>query len=1295
MIPRNSPAREKTFSHPDLHVREWQQKVSELSGAAAATAIQELSRLGVAPDSGFYDSRVTRFTSLILSEPMVPGSGAGNTLRWSGSNAKPSDSAVQDQAWSAVSEFLTRHQPELRLDPSEFGTPRVTALEKGNLIYVYVPRVVGGVLVRNSSIGATINHGNLVLLGLQNWGDITTAVAPAISSEKARAVVAAHAAPLELRFGKEAHLEFIPVSPNDTLSYRLAWIVSVKLTGDSGNWEGLVDAHTGELLAFEDRNDYVQRRILGGVYPISNDQRPPDGLEQAGWPMPYADILSGPDTTYTDQGGNIGCITGSISSSLSGLFVKISDLCGAINETGAGDLDLGSGPLPTSTDCAIPAGHSAGDTKSARTGFFELNQEIAQAKGWLPDNTWMQGQLTANMNINDICNAFWDGSSVNFFRSSVPFGCSNTGEIAGVFDHEWGHGLDNNGVNPNISSPGESIADITAMMRLNTSCMGRGFFTTAVCGGYGDACDGTPLTGCTGVRDLDYLNHRCNLPHTVTWATSGFTGAQCPSGAPPCPTGSGTPCGRETHCEGMVAAETGWDLQFRDLRAAPFNYDANTALELSARLFFLGNQTITSWYTCAVGGGCGATGGYLSLLAADDDNGNLNDGTPHMTAIRAAFERHEIHCATPAPLDSGCAGGPTTAPTVNATAIDKGAVVSWNAVAGASSYNVYRTDGVLACSMGKIKVGETSDLTFTEVGLQNGRTYYYSVVPVGSNEFCFGPMSACSTLVPVAGANLTILAGSTIGIAGGDGDPFLDNCELGTLTFTVSNNGTGTLTNVQLVNVTPLTHPLTEVTTTLPVLVTASLDECNSAQGSFDFIPKGMSFGETTQLLIEVTADELAGGTRSQVVSVVGVETDASPVASRTYSFETDLQGWTITDGIYSRKAPGANGTGFHLSSSEMIDNACDVIDSPTVRLTATSTLSLYNKYTTENPVPIPYDRANVGIRDLATNTRTTIVPSSGRLYDLPQPTINGTCVTNGQGGWSGTNASFAISNWNSAAVNPGGTFTGKIVALEVGYGTDSGLSLAGFDFDEVVLTNFEELGPDTQSDACDGVIVAVGVEALDVDSGGNGVLEPNEVALLEPTWTNLGNTAITMTGTASNFTGPAGPTYAIPDDTADYGSIGIGLSQKCVDCYSLQITAASRPVQHWDATIDETVSPIASFGQGPAGGAQPYTLHVGQSFTDVDPNIAIDPFYPAIETIFHNGVTVGCQDGTVYCPLQNVLRQEMAVFLLKSFLTSGYVPPVCTPPGVFADVLCPGLYTDWIEDLKTRNITAGCLDGT
>ncbi len=76
------------------------------------------------------------------------------------------------------------------------------------------------------------------------------------------------------------------------------------------------------------------------------------------------------------------------------------------------------------------------------------------------------------------------------------------------------------------------------------------------------------------------------------------------------------------------------------------------------------------------------------------------------------------------------------------------------------------------------------------------------------------------------------------------------------------------------------------------------------------------------------------------------------------------------------------------------------------------------------------------------------------------------------------------------------------------------------------------------------------------------------------------------------------------------------------------------------------------------------------------------------IEALAALGVTGGCGGGN-YCPNGSVTRAQMAVFLLKTFLGTTYVPPTCT--GVFGDVVCPGTFTDWIEDLYARSITGGC----
>jgi uncharacterized repeat protein (TIGR03803 family) len=93
--------------------------------------------------------------------------------------------------------------------------------------------------------------------------------------------------------------------------------------------------------------------------------------------------------------------------------------------------------------------------------------------------------------------------------------------------------------------------------------------------------------------------------------------------------------------------------------------------------------------------------------------------------------------------------------------------------------------------------------------------------------------------------------------------------------------------------------------------------------------------------------------------------------------------------------------------------------------------------------------------------------------------------------------------------------------------------------------------------------------------------------------------------------------------------------------------------------------------------------------FADVP---ASDPFAPWIEELHHRGVVAGCGDGSIYCPNDPVLRQQMAVVLLKTLLGSTYVPPACA--GLFGDVPCSNPFAVWIEDLYTQGIAAGCGGG-
>lgn len=202
-----------------------------------------------------------------------------------------------------------------------------------------------------------------------------------------------------------------------------------------------------------------------------------------------------------------------------------------------------------------------------------------------------------------------------------------------------------------------------------------------------------------------------------------------------------------------------------------------------------------------------------------------------------------------------------------------------------------------------------------------------------------------------------------------------------------------------------------------------------------------------------------------------------------------------------------------------------------------------------------------------------------------------------------------------------------------------------------------------------------------------NGVFEPGESVIVEPSWQNLLTLALSFTGTASAFSGPAGPAYVLNDIVADYGTASAGAATDCYgatlghDCYQMSV-AGTRPAAHWDATFDEALT------SGPATFNRTWTLHLGGSFPDVPTS---QQFYPFVENLFHNGITDGCGGGD-YCPTASVTRGQMAVFLLKSEHGASYLPPVCT--GIFGDVLCAHPFADWIEQLVHENITAGCGGG-
>jgi S-layer family protein len=199
-----------------------------------------------------------------------------------------------------------------------------------------------------------------------------------------------------------------------------------------------------------------------------------------------------------------------------------------------------------------------------------------------------------------------------------------------------------------------------------------------------------------------------------------------------------------------------------------------------------------------------------------------------------------------------------------------------------------------------------------------------------------------------------------------------------------------------------------------------------------------------------------------------------------------------------------------------------------------------------------------------------------------------------------------------------------------------------------------------------------------------NGVFEPGEEVDVRPSWLNVTGADQNVSGAFSNMTGPPGAIYTITNGTGDYGTINDGATDLCSNCYAVSVNnPATRPAQHWDASVLETLTPTAQ------GQVKKWALHIGRSFTDV-PNT--QPFFRFIETLFHHGITGGC-GGTNYCPTNSTTRDQMSVFVLVAKEGPGYQPPACGAP-VFNDVPASNPFCRFIEELARRGVVSGCGGG-
>jgi hypothetical protein len=350
----------------------------------------------------------------------------------------------------------------------------------------------------------------------------------------------------------------------------------------------IADAATGRILYKEDQ--IVHTDVTGNVQGMATDRDPPKAdacNPENSLAMKWARVSIGSTVAYTDGDGNFtipnaGETPVAVSSPIAGRYFVVQ------NQGGANTV------LTITVTPPGPAYFLHNEMNSIEFNRAEVNGYVQAnvVRDWLlainPTYPTINNQLnfTVNVNLNQTCNAFYDGSSINFYR--LGGGCNNTA-FSGVVHHEYGHHIVQV-AGSGQGEYGEGMGDCMGVLISDTSKCAVGFNTSS----------------CTnGIRDA---NNNCQ-----------YSASSCSS------------CGSEIHACGQLISGCVWSTR----NALAANYPT-TYLQI------LSNLTVNS-VLLHTGTAINADIA-VDFLTLDDDDGNIGNGTPHYNEICAGFGAHGIAC---------------------------------------------------------------------------------------------------------------------------------------------------------------------------------------------------------------------------------------------------------------------------------------------------------------------------------------------------------------------------------------------------------------------------------------------------------------------------------------------------------------------------------------------------------------------------------------------------------------------------------------------------------------------------
>ncbi len=382
-------------------------------------------------------------------------------------------------------------------------------------IAIRLSQAVRGVPVRGGAVNVLVDGaGDLLSLSssaLADLGDFDTI--PSVSARRARNAAIAD---FQARLGAapdssgEPLLVIVKEKLGKAFGGSLAWELELRLQATGAVpevWMYRVAAQ-GSPRIVERENRVHDLDTGGSVRSFASPGLEPDSGSNppVSTPVPFARVTSSAGTVISDENGAFVfpgvegplAVTVSFDGPYAHVLHAPTGTTHSITQT------------ITGSDNTLLLNPSPFEDNTSQANVFLAHNRVREFIHTLdPSDATADFPVRANVNIADACNAYFDGSSTNYFHSGD--GCVNTG-YSTIVAHEMGHFLNQlYGSGNGGDGFGEGAADVWAMYIYDTPTVGAGLVnggfirtglnTRAYCGDGNSACygavhaDGEPLGG--------------------------------------------------------------------------------------------------------------------------------------------------------------------------------------------------------------------------------------------------------------------------------------------------------------------------------------------------------------------------------------------------------------------------------------------------------------------------------------------------------------------------------------------------------------------------------------------------------------------------------------------------------------------------------------------------------------------------------------------------------------------------------------------------------------------------------